>query len=617
MLLLMMRTRATHIIIFFILTKGVFAQYDTTWFNDYFARLTHLRDIQDAKAYDSLDIVAQLARQNNITPAVIRSHIERAAVFISQKRNDEAINSYQQAIKLAQAFKLDILVGEAYMALANLYQFNGQTLEAAEHYLKAVKLFKHHRKKRTLIGLYRNLSAVLIRVKQKNLVLENMLSAVVADQSNEAGLIKILNSSSNEEIGLDLLDQTLVKEVGANGIYVIFGNAKFTVNDFETLGSYGAMRDVQRIPPGTLARIPDIPRNGSILMELNGPDPKSYIAKDSLLYHIQNPSVLEHYGGWDAVFWVPPGSLARLPKSPVVVTLENVSTIFNLNQEFDKLYHDIETALQKNYQLSNELSQQVARRNNTLQQRKILLWVFSIGIVAMLFIVLLLMRNFRQRQKLNEQTLLAIKRQEELQRIASIEKERTRIASDMHDDLGAGLSRIKFLSEKIGIKKQKQQPIEEEVIKIREYSHEMIDKMGEIVWSLNEKYDSLTDLLVFTRAYSIEYLTQNGIECKVDMPEESSPRFVSGELRRNVFLSVKEILHNVVKHAQATNVHFSVHIDNKLTIEIIDDGIGFDHRATRQYSNGLSNIARRMKEMGGTSEIVAVNGTSVKLTVPL
>jgi signal transduction histidine kinase len=102
-----------------------------------------------------------------------------------------------------------------------------------------------------------------------------------------------------------------------------------------------------------------------------------------------------------------------------------------------------------------------------------------------------------------------------LEKKQAIEKERTRIATDMHDDLGAGLSRIKFLSETIGIKKQQQQPFEEDVNKIRN-THEMIDKMGEIVWALNEKNDSLSDLLSYTRAYTMEYLSQNGINCKTE-----------------------------------------------------------------------------------------------------
>src|SRR4029078_2124280 len=103
-----------------------------------------------------------------------------------------------------------------------------------------------------------------------------------------------------------------------------------------------------------------------------------------------------------------------------------------------------------------------------------------------------------------------------LEKRQAVEKERTRIATDMHDDLGAGLSRIKFLSETIGIKKQQMHPFEEDIVKIREYSHEMIDKMGEIVWALNEKNDSISDLLSYTRSYAVEYLSQNGICTSID-----------------------------------------------------------------------------------------------------
>src|ERR1051325_9415569 len=103
-------------------------------------------------------------------------------------------------------------------------------------------------------------------------------------------------------------------------------------------------------------------------------------------------------------------------------------------------------------------------------------------------------------------TLKIRKQKREFEKQQAVERERTRIATDMHDVLGAGLSRIKFLSETIGIKKQRQQPIEDEISKIREYSHTMIDKMGEIVWALNERNDSLNDLLSYTRSYAVEYL---------------------------------------------------------------------------------------------------------------
>jgi signal transduction histidine kinase len=204
-----------------------------------------------------------------------------------------------------------------------------------------------------------------------------------------------------------------------------------------------------------------------------------------------------------------------------------------------------------------------------------------------------------------------------LERKQAIEKERTRIATDMHDDLGAGLSRIKFLSETIGIKKLKQEPIEDDITSIRQYSHEMIDKMGEIVWALNEKNDSLSDLLAYTRSYAVEYLSQNGIHCTVEAPDEFPSAFVSGEFRRNIYLAVKEALHNIVKHAEANHVFLRFKIRNGLHITVQDDGRGFDAENIKPYSNGLTNMQKRMKDLGGSFEIESSNGTTINLSAPL
>jgi len=232
--------------------------------------------------------------------------------------------------------------------------------------------------------------------------------------------------------------------------------------------------------------------------------------------------------------------------------------------------------------------------------------------LAGLLIIGLLIIGFRfyYRRKMERQMVI-------LEKLKAIEKERTRIATDMHDDLGAGLSRIKFLSETIGIKKQQQQPVEEEVTKIREYSHEMIDKMGEIVWALNEKNDSLSDLLSYTRAYAMEYLSQNGISCKAELPDQLPSLFVSGEFRRNIFLTIKEALHNVVKHAQATQVTLTIHVNHQLSIRLKDNGIGFDRNNIRSFSNGLSNMQARIKEIGGKIEIINQQGTLINLSIPL
>ena len=236
-------------------------------------------------------------------------------------------------------------------------------------------------------------------------------------------------------------------------------------------------------------------------------------------------------------------------------------------------------------------------------------WFFtgaSVGVLGILFLGV----RFYYRGKLEKEKIISERQQ-------AIEKERTRIATDMHDDLGAGLSRIKFLSETIGMKKQQHLPFEEDISKIREYSHEMIDKMGEIVWALNEKNDSLSDLLSYTRSYTVEYLSQSGIRCSIDSPEVFPTAFVTGEFRRNIFLAVKEILHNIVKHAEANEVTVMIKTDPCFFISIKDDGIGFDQAKTRPNSNGLTNIKKRMTDIGGIMEIENKNGTTVKLEVPL
>jgi signal transduction histidine kinase len=237
-------------------------------------------------------------------------------------------------------------------------------------------------------------------------------------------------------------------------------------------------------------------------------------------------------------------------------------------------------------------------------------WWFKLSISLLILALALLGLRYYINRKLELQRVILEKKQ-------AIEKERTRIATDMHDDLGAGLSRIKFLSETIGMKKQQHLPIEEEIDSIRSYSHEMIDKMGEIVWALNEKNDTLSDLLSYTRSYAVEYLAQNGIHCLFEEPDDIPQLVVSSEFRRNIYLTVKEALHNIVKHAQATDVLINIEITEHLSIQIKDNGKGIDEGRMSSFGNGLFNMSNRIQELKGRFQIIDRNGTLIDLIVPL
>ena len=236
-------------------------------------------------------------------------------------------------------------------------------------------------------------------------------------------------------------------------------------------------------------------------------------------------------------------------------------------------------------------------------------WFLSLEFLAALSVITIFFRLY-YRNKLHKQLIGIEKKQ-------AIEKERTRIATDMHDDMGAGLSRIKVLSETIKFENQKGVLDPAHLQKISSYSEEMMEKMGEIVWALNQRNDSVDDLLGYTRAYATDYLTSHNIQCTFHAPAEHPEIFASGEMRRNIFLSVKEILHNVVKHADATSVDIAVTLTRDLCVRIHDNGKGINMDSIRKFGNGLNNVRKRMVEIGGSAKFNNENGTTVILQVSL
>lgn len=184
----------------------------------------------------------------------------------------------------------------------------------------------------------------------------------------------------------------------------------------------------------------------------------------------------------------------------------------------------------------------------------------------------------------------------------------------MHDDFGASLSRIKFLSEKIQLQQNEDLKMNEDLGKISAYSDEMAEKMGEIVWALNQRYDSSGDLVSFCRFYASEYLEDKNIKLSFASTVVKDIQ-VNGEIRRNIFLIMKEALHNIVKHAHASEVSITIDCDKELKVSIHDNGRGFDPQAVRPFANGLENMKKRISEISGTILIENNKGTLVSITV--
>jgi signal transduction histidine kinase/ligand-binding sensor domain-containing protein len=230
---------------------------------------------------------------------------------------------------------------------------------------------------------------------------------------------------------------------------------------------------------------------------------------------------------------------------------------------------------------------------------------------AVMAIIILLLGRLLLKWYLNRKIR---KHKMEFEKQQAVEQERTRIATDIHDDLGAGLSTLRFLSEKVK-RNSFSDATKKDAEKIVTNADDLVQKMNELIWAMNEKNDTLEDLLFYARSYAAEYGEENELEMEINIPETIPLLMVTGEMRRNIFLTLKESLHNVVKHANAKKVIINFTTDKNLFISIKDDGKGFEK--TNSEGNGLKNMKKRMESIGGFFEITNTDGVMVKMIVPL
>lgn len=196
--------------------------------------------------------------------------------------------------------------------------------------------------------------------------------------------------------------------------------------------------------------------------------------------------------------------------------------------------------------------------------------------------------------------------------IKAQQEERNRISTDMHDDLGAGMTSIRLYSE-LAKNKLSNTHIPE-IEKISSAANELLTKMNAIIWSMNNSNDSLSNMIAYIRSYALEYFEDTGVSCKIDIPENLPNIQVIGTIRRNVFLVVKEALNNILKHSKATEVSITlVRVDDSLTLYIQDNGAGIDMEKLRQFGNGLKNMKKRMTDIGGEFTIENKNGTLITM----
>ncbi|HMS43332.1 MAG TPA: sensor histidine kinase, partial [Pyrinomonadaceae bacterium] len=203
-------------------------------------------------------------------------------------------------------------------------------------------------------------------------------------------------------------------------------------------------------------------------------------------------------------------------------------------------------------------------------------------------------------------------------RLLQIERTRTQIAADLHDDIGSNLSKISLMSElarlKIDAENEENQKL---LASVAEIARDSVGSMRDIIWAINPHRDSLLEVSRKMRSHAEETLVPLGIELKFDAPQDEINLKFAPELRRELYLIFKESVNNCAKHANASRVEIEFSVKKTdIFFKIADNGKGFDPNAEFD-GEGINGMKRRAAKIGGNLNIESAegNGTRINLSI--
>jgi signal transduction histidine kinase len=232
------------------------------------------------------------------------------------------------------------------------------------------------------------------------------------------------------------------------------------------------------------------------------------------------------------------------------------------------------------------------------------LWFRTLCVIAAIALVIVLgYRIARARYR---------RRTEELRRQAALDAERTRIARDMHDQIGASLTQISLLSD-IALAQGAGIP---QLPRLADTARQAVTSLDEIVWAVDPKQDRFDSLLEYLAPQITELTQAANLRCRLDFPPHGIERHLPAHFRHQLFLTIREAVNNTIKHAKATELKIAIHpTDDELHIEISDNGTGFSPDTPR--GNGLNNMQARIQELGGALYIDSHSNTGTRITFTL
>jgi signal transduction histidine kinase len=521
--------------------------------------------------------------------------------------------------------------GYAYFTMAIAKQYQYQIPTALNLYTKSIPYFEETNNKKNLSRVYQNVAGLLYEQKAFVKGLEYAKKAIFINQqlNDTVQVLTCKVSYANLLYGATNLSE-------ASSIYrTIINNKKFnelnTIHQFIMMHNLGALyfdwkkydSSLYYFQLATLIKnkyqldfftLQHLSKTASTYFKLGDVEKAKALMLQAEKY-VDSETDLSDYLEAKSEFYTSIRDYSQATKylNQLIEYKDSINSVEvkTAFTQMDSLLYDNEKQ-----RLINERDIQIKTLEiNNLNKSKRITFL-SFGTLILLISSLLGYLYYRKKQQLKNKDIVLLKNENEFIGIkSSLEgqiQERTRISKEIHDELGSSLTSISLLTEVL--KKRLDTNSNPEVNKISDTSADMVDKMNEIIWALNTSNDTANSLVAYVRKFANNFLQDANIELEFSEKQMNEYQPLEGTVRRNIYLTIKEAINNIVKHSNAKKVTMQVNMADGLQIEIKDDGNGINFETLPPFRNGLANMKKRMEDIGGKFSIENNNGTLITLT---
>lgn len=245
-----------------------------------------------------------------------------------------------------------------------------------------------------------------------------------------------------------------------------------------------------------------------------------------------------------------------------------------------------------------------------------------VGALCVVLLAALLWIKSLQRQVAakTDQLKSVLEERHRVEQEEALASERSRLAYDLHDELGAGLTEVGLLGTLAAAESLPSEKRQSHLARLSDKVRHLVMSLDEIVWAVNPKYDSLSSFVSYYTFYAQQFLELANVRCRFDVAEDLPEEPLTSRVRHSLFLCFKEALTNVARHAHATEVVIRIRCeDRQLAVSISDNGCGLRASIQNPGTDGLASISERLDNLGGSCELQSGegHGTTVRLMLPL